>query len=61
MVQSLLSEMMRISVGGDYELKKSAVDGIDGLSDEALFAIQLYHRWFVKGYAKPSALIIVTA
>ncbi|XP_064611171.1 integrator complex subunit 8-like [Liolophura sinensis] len=54
LVQSLLSELMRICVGGDYELKKSAVDGIDGLSDEALFAIQLYHRWSLKSIVRDS-------
>jgi hypothetical protein len=47
LLQTLLVELMRITIPAGAEAAKYSVVDLDSVSDEAAFAIQLYHRWYV--------------
>ncbi|KAL3858729.1 hypothetical protein ACJMK2_008987 [Sinanodonta woodiana] len=54
LLQTLLVELMRITIPAGAETAKYSVVDLDSVSDEAAFAIQLYHRWCILAIVRDS-------
>ncbi|KAK3086111.1 hypothetical protein FSP39_013715 [Pinctada imbricata] len=54
MVQTLITELLKITLSCDTDTVKERVSDGDGVSDDALFALQLYHRWCLLAVVRDS-------
>lgn len=45
MVQTLITELLKITLGCDFNTVEDRLSG-DTVTEEALFALHLYHRWY---------------
>ena len=49
MVQTLITELLKITLGCDFNTVEDRLSG-DTVTEEALFALHLYHRWYLYLY-----------
>nr|XP_022337357.1 integrator complex subunit 8-like isoform X4 [Crassostrea virginica] len=53
MVQTLITELLKITLGCDFNTVEDRLSG-DTVTEEALFALHLYHRWCLMSVVKDS-------
>jgi len=47
MVYGILGELLKVTIPGNTDISKHIEIDISQLPDEAVFSVQLYHRWYV--------------
>ena len=47
LLQILINELMKLTVEGDIEEIKTSVSDYSSVGEEALFSLQLFHRWYI--------------
>ena len=47
MVYGILGELLKVTIPGNTDINKHIEIDISQLPDEAVFSVQLYHRWYV--------------